>query len=319
MTARILIVDDDDAVKNSLEEFLTILDFTTYTAESAETALALLKTEPMDVVITDIVMKGMTGLEMMQVIKKNYDTDVIVITGFTDNFSYEEAIARGASDFVFKPFRLDELQLRLKRVLRERALLREQTCMMEKFKELAITDGLTKLYNSRHFYHELEIEIHRHNRYERPLSLLLIDVDHFKTFNDTHGHLEGDAVLHRIARLIKSCLRTIDTAYRYGGEEFTVILPETTCPAAVSVSERINEVVQTGLFSGDDPKKLSVNIGVTEYFPGEPMDALVRRADKAMYLSKQAGRNRVTMVLPRSEGAGQEVPASETKRSILDI
>jgi diguanylate cyclase (GGDEF)-like protein len=169
---------------------------------------------------------------------------------------------------------------------------------MKKFKELSITDGLTKLYNSRHFYHELAVEIQRHTRYERPLSLLLIDVDHFKTFNDNHGHLEGDTVLYQIAHLIKSCLRNMDTAYRYGGEEFTVILPETTCPAAVSVSERINEIVKTGLFRGDDSKNLSVSIGVTEYFPGEPMDAFVRRADKAMYLSKQAGRNRVTLLMP---------------------
>lgn len=298
MTARILIVDDDDAIRNSLAEYLTVLDFITHTAESAENALALLKTESVDVVITDIVMTGMNGLEMMQVIKKNYDTDVIVITGFTTDFSYEEAITRGANDFVFKPFRLDELQLRLKRVLRERALIREQSRMMEKFKELAITDGLTKLYNSRHFYNELEIEINRHTRYDRPLSLLLIDVDHFKAFNDIHGHLEGDAVLSRIASVIKSCLRAMDTAYRYGGEEFTVILPETNCQAAVVVSERINYDVRTKLFNGENQKTLSVSIGVTEYLPGESPTDFIRRADNAMYLAKQAGRNRVTLLMP---------------------
>lgn len=298
MTARILIVDDDDAIRNSISEYLTILDFITHTAESAENALALLKTESVDVVITDIVMPGMNGLEMMQVIKKNYDTDVIVITGFTSDFSYEEAISRGANDFVFKPFRLDELQLRLKRVLRERSLVKEQTRLMEKFKELAITDGLTKLYNSRHFYNELEIEINRHTRYERPLSLLLIDVDHFKEFNDTHGHLEGDAVLSRIAGLIQSCLRAMDTAYRYGGEEFTVILPETNCQAAVVVSERINCDVRTKLFIGPHQKNLSVSIGVTEYLPGESPVDFIRRADKAMYLAKQAGRNRVSLLMP---------------------
>jgi two-component system cell cycle response regulator len=186
----------------------------------------------------------------------------------------------------------------LKRVLRERALTQERTLMLERLKELAITDDLTKLYNSRHFYNQLENEINRYKRYQRPLSLLLIDVDHFKEYNDTYGHLEGDKVLFNIAKLIKSCLRTMDTAYRYGGEEFTVILPETTCNAAMMVSERINKVVKDDLFIEDDKKDLSVSIGVTEYLPGELVTEFVRRADKAMYIAKEGGRNRTSFLLP---------------------
>lgn len=298
MSASILIVDDDHAIRNSIQEFLTILEFKTYTADSAENALSFLKTCRVDVIITDIIMNGMDGLEMTKVIKENYDTDIIVITGYTGNYSYEEAIQKGADDFIFKPVRFEELLLRLKRVLRERALTQERTQMLEKLRELAITDDLTKLYNSRHFYHQLENEIQRYNRYQRSLSLLLIDVDHFKEFNDTYGHLEGDQVLFQIAKLIKSCLRTMDTAYRYGGEEFTVILPETTCDAAMAVSERINEVVKNDLFNGDDKKDMSVSIGVTEYLPGELVTEFVRRADKAMYMAKEGGRNRTSLLLP---------------------
>jgi len=298
MTASILIVDDDHAIRNSIQEFLTILEFKTYISDSAENALSFLKTCRVDVIITDIIMNGMDGLEMTKVIKENYDTDIIVITGYTGNYSYEEAIQKGADDFIFKPVRFEELLLRLKRVLRERALTQERTQMLEKLRELAITDDLTKLYNSRHFYHQLENEIHRYNRYQRSLSLLLIDVDHFKEFNDTYGHLEGDQVLFQIAKLIKSCLRTMDTAYRYGGEEFTVILPETTCDAAMAVSERINEVVKNDLFNGDDKKDMSVSIGVTEYLPGELVTEFVRRADKAMYMAKEGGRNRTSLLLP---------------------
>jgi two-component system cell cycle response regulator len=298
MSASILIVDDDHAIRNSIQEFLTILEFKTYIADSAENALSFLKTCRVDVIITDIIMNGMDGLEMTKVIKENYDTDIIVITGYTGNYSYEEAIQKGADDFIFKPVRFEELLLRLKRVLRERALTQERTQMLEKLRELAITDDLTKLYNSRHFYHQLENEIQRYNRYQRSLSLLLIDVDHFKEFNDTYGHLEGDQVLFQIAKLIKSCLRTMDTAYRYGGEEFTVILPETTCDAAMAVSERINEVVKNDLFNGDDKKDMSVSIGVTEYLPGELVTEFVRRADKAMYMAKEGGRNRTSLLLP---------------------
>lgn len=298
MTARILIVDDDHAIRNSIQEFLGILDFTTYSAENADQALSFLKEHHVDVVITDIIMNGMDGLEMTRIIKDTYDTEVIVITGYTGDYSYEEAVNRGADDFIFKPVRFEELLLRLKRVLRERALTQERTLILERLKELSITDDLTKLYNSRHFYHQLEYEINRFNRYQRPLSLLLIDVDHFKQFNDIHGHLEGDKVLSKIGSLITSCLRTMDTAYRYGGEEFTVILPETTCDAAMAVSERINEMVKNELFIEDIQRDLSVSIGVTEYLPGEELKEFVRRADKAMYMAKEGGRNRTSLLLP---------------------
>jgi len=298
MTSSILIVDDDHAIRNSVQEFLTILDFKTYVADSAEQALSFLKTCHVDVIITDIIMNGMDGLEMTKIIKENYDTDIIVITGYTGNYSYEEAIQRGADDFIFKPVRFEELLLRLKRVLRERTLTQERVQMLERLKELAITDDLTKLYNSRHFYAQMDNEIYRFNRYQRSLSLLLIDVDHFKEFNDTHGHLEGDKVLYNVAKLITSCLRTMDTAYRYGGEEFTVILPETTCDAAMAVSERINEVVKNDLFNEENEKTLSVSIGVTEYLPGELVTDFVRRADKAMYMAKEGGRNRTYLLLP---------------------
>ncbi|MDA3895308.1 MAG: diguanylate cyclase [Desulfobacteraceae bacterium] len=298
MTASILIVDDDHAVRNSIQEFLTILEFDTYSADSAESALTFLETRHVDVIITDIIMNGMDGLQMTKIVKDKYDVDIIVITGYTGNYSYEDAIEKGADDFIFKPVRFEELLLRLKRVLRERALTQERTLMLERLKELAITDDLTKLYNSRHFYNQLENEINRYKRYQRPLSLLLIDVDHFKEYNDTYGHLEGDKVLFNIAKLIKSCLRTMDTAYRYGGEEFTVILPETTCNAAMMVSERINKVVKDDLFIEDDKKDLSVSIGVTEYLPGELVTEFVRRADKAMYIAKEGGRNRTSFLLP---------------------
>jgi diguanylate cyclase (GGDEF)-like protein len=298
MTASILIVDDDDAVRDSIDEFLTLMDFKTYTAESAEQALALLEKSPVEVVITDIMMNGMNGLEMTQIIKDRFEADVIVITGYTGDYSYEEAIHKGADDFVFKPVRFEELLLRLKRVLREQKLTQERNITLAQLRELAITDNLTQLYNSRHFYAQMENEINRYNRYQRPLSLLLIDVDHFKDYNDTHGHLEGDKVLYQIAQLIKSCLRTMDSAYRYGGEEFTVILPETPCKAAMAVSERINNLVKNELFIENIQQNLSVSIGVTEYKSGETTIEFMRRADQAMYVAKKSGRNQAYLLLP---------------------
>jgi diguanylate cyclase (GGDEF)-like protein len=198
---------------------------------------------------------------------------------------------------VFKPVRFEELLLRLKRVLKERRLTQERTQMLEKLKRLSITDGLTKLFNSRYFYNQLKIEIDRTERYQRPLSLLLLDIDKFKDYNDTYGHLEGDQVLIRLGQVIRSCLRKMDSAYRYGGEEFTVILPETEGDEAATVAERIRTAVEMERFTpikDGDPVSITISIGVTEYNRKEEVALFVQRADKAMYQSKQAGRNRVS-------------------------
>ena len=241
----------------------------------------------------------MGGLELTKVIKKDNGADVIVVTGYSDDYSYEEAINIGASDFVIKPVRLEELLLRLRRVLKERQLGTERTRMMEKLQKLAITDGLTKLYNSRSFYTQLELEVDRFNRYKHPLALLLLDIDNFKEYNDSFGHLEGDKVLVRFSQIIKSCLRANDSAYRYGGEEFTVILPETTGDEAKTVAQRIRASLEAEKYKPVPGKvaRITISIGVTQCYPKEELSTFIRRADKAMYLSKENGRNRVSVLL----------------------
>jgi diguanylate cyclase (GGDEF)-like protein len=173
--------------------------------------------------------------------------------------------------------------------------------LIEKLKKLAITDGLTNLFNSRHFYNQLEVEIDRSNRYKPPLSLLLLDIDNFKIYNDTYGHLEGDKVLFRLGQIIKSCLRKMDSAYRYGGEEFTVILPETGGKEALNVAQRIRTTVKAEKFFPEPEKAVSItiSIGVTEFYPKEEITNLIQRADKAMYMSKQKGRNRVSSIFTK--------------------
>ncbi|MBS3758301.1 MAG: diguanylate cyclase [Desulfobacterales bacterium] len=298
MSAKILIVDDDPAVRDSIYEFLSIMDYQAFSASSAEEAMAFLRDKHMDVIITDIIMSGMDGLELSSYIKNHYDSDVIVITGYTGDYTYEEAVNKGADDFIFKPIKFEELQLRLKRVLRERHLTQERTMILEQLKELAITDDLTKLFNTRHFYNQIEQEINRYRRYKRPFSILLLDVDHFKHFNDTYGHLEGDRILRRVARMITSCMRTMDTAYRYGGEEFTVLLPETTCEDAITVAERIKDNINSETLDYIDDTQVTVSIGATEYSETDSISDLVKRADHAMYIAKKRGRNRIAHLLP---------------------
>jgi len=298
INARVLIVDDDVAVRNTMNEYIKAAGYKSDAVSCAEEALELLKKNTFQVVITDIKLPVMGGLELTEIIKKDKGSDVIVMTGYSDDYSYEEAINIGASDFVIKPVRLEELLLRLRRVLNERKLSKERIRMMEKLQKLAITDGLTKLYNSRSFYSQLELEVDRFNRYQHPLTLLMLDIDYFKEYNDNYGHLEGDKVLVRFSQIIKSCLRANDSAYRYGGEEFTVILPETAGKEAETVAQRIRAALEAERFSPEKGKDvtITISIGVTVYQLKEELSTFIQRADKAMYLSKQNGRNKVSVL-----------------------
>ncbi|MCP3873151.1 MAG: diguanylate cyclase [Desulfobacteraceae bacterium] len=303
MTHSILIVDDDSAIKESVEEYLTILNYNVKSALSAKEALNILDSFKADVVLTDIMMQGMDGLELTRKIKESYDIDVMVMTGYSAEYSYEEAVQAGASDFIFKPFRFEELDLRIKRVLREAEFKKERSILLQKLEKLAITDALTGLYNSRHFFTQIKTEIKRYNRYSRALSLLILDIDFFKNYNDSWGHLEGDKVLMEIGKTINSCMRSMDTAYRYGGEEFAILLPETKLQKACVVGARIKDNISSQIFKPepDITRSITVSIGATELINGEDFRSFIRRTDKALYKSKDSGRNKLTYIISNSD------------------
>jgi diguanylate cyclase (GGDEF)-like protein len=178
----------------------------------------------------------------------------------------------------------------------ERRLAEEEVRESEKrYRELSITDSLTKLYNSRHFFNQLEHEVARAERYNQPLSLILLDIDNFKGYNDTYGHMEGDRVLAALADVIRKNLRSSDTGFRYGGEEFTVLLPQTDGESALSAAERLRaNFADTALSPLPGAEvHMTVSIGAGQYIPGEKETAFVKRVDAAMYRAKQSGKNRV--------------------------
>jgi diguanylate cyclase (GGDEF)-like protein len=165
---------------------------------------------------------------------------------------------------------------------------------------ISTTDELTDLFNARHFDRQLKHELERAHRYERPLSLLFLDIDDFKQYNDTHGHLAGNAVLRTCASIISNALRRSDQAYRFGGEEFTVILPETGMERAEAVAMRIREQFQAHAFYPGDrgPVHITISIGVAECQPTDSASALIDKADSAMYEAKMRGKNRVVQWQP---------------------
>ncbi len=300
MPYSILIVDDDIAIKDSVTEYLKAINYDVKSALNATEALEILNSFKADVVLTDIMMQGMDGLELTRRIKESYDIDVMVMTGYSAEYSYENAVQSGASDFIFKPFRFEELDLRIKRVLREADFKKERTKLLKKLEKIAITDALTGLYNSRHFFAQIKTEVNRHIRYSRALSLLILDIDFFKNYNDTWGHLEGDKVLMEIGETVNSCMRSMDTAYRYGGEEFTILLPETKLQKACLVGNRIKDSIRSVIFEPEPGTKASVTVslGATELAKGEDFRSFIDRADKAMYKSKDTGRNKLTYIIP---------------------
>jgi two-component system, cell cycle response regulator len=301
----ILIVAAQEDVREILQEAMVMAGYQCTTAASGFEALDRLHENAVDVVITDVKMPSMGGLELTGHIRKEHDADVIVMAGFSDDCTFEDIITKGASELLLKPVNISELYMRIKRVLRERTLISERNAAIQKlreseqhFQELSITDGLTSIFNSRQFYSTLCTEIERARRYNHPLSLLMLDIDDFKKYNDAYGHLEGDKVLVRFAKVIKDCMRQSDTAYRYGGEEFAAILPVTSGGQGVNAAERVRSMLCTEVFkpSSSSSVLVTVSIGVAQYIKDEDMMVFVRRADQNLYMAKAAGKDQVCYV-----------------------
>jgi diguanylate cyclase (GGDEF)-like protein len=275
----ILIVDDDSHLRLTLEKLLSSLGFSVQTAASADDAINIIRDGEFTFVITDMKMPGMSGMDLIKEInKKNLSINVIAMTGYSEGYNYVDVINAGASDFIKKPFGIEELEAKLRRILAERNL-------REELNRLSITDSLTELFNQRHFYSRLQEEVTRAERQNYSLSLILLDLDGFKSYNDNHGHLAGDDVLKSAGKIINKCIREgVDSGYRYGGDEFAVILIDADIRIAQEISARIKRVF-------DASSSVTVSFGYAKYRSGMKVKDLVAEADKALYKTKQRKKN----------------------------
>lgn len=277
---RVLIVDDETMFRGMLRSFVESLGYSCVEAESPRAALDLLKKASFPIVIADIVMPEMDGLELLRIIKKKHaDVDVLIVTAYDSNYSPMKIVQAGASDFLAKPFSLDQLGARLYKIEMEKAL-------KNKLYFKAITDELTDLYNRRYFYQKLKRETERTKRQRHPLSIIMLDVDRFKEYNDRYGHLEGDALLRTVARVVQFSVRQhVDCAFRYGGDEFVVVLPETDEKTALLVGSRIRK-----RFKDTAPAGLDLSMGVAQFQEGFDIETFINLADKRMYEDKSRSR-----------------------------
>ena len=270
----VLVVDDEEFVSEPIVGMLKHLGFQAESVNNGYEALKALKEKPCTFLLTDIKMPGMNGLELIQRTKDEHpQVTTIAMTGYYMDYSWVDVVNSGASDFINKPFGIEELEAKIRRVITERNLKQE-------LRRLSITDSLTGLYNQRHFYARLRDEIIRAERQKHPLALIFLDLDDFKQYNDTRGHLAGDKLLQKVGSIINTKIRQgVDSIYRYGGDEFAIILIETGLDITKTIRERIETSIR-------EECNLGVSTGYAQFSQGLSSEGFLTQADDRLYKAK---------------------------------
>jgi two-component system cell cycle response regulator len=296
---RVLMVEDS---RVSLEVYAQRLERRGYqvsTALSAEAARVELEKSLPELILLDVFMPKVSGFDFLRELRsqpRTATTPIILISALSDTQHIVEGLELGANDYVTKPIVMPILTARMEALLRSSELVRRLEVQTELLAKLAAFDDLTGSYNRRSMFHQLEAELSRCRRYERSLSVLMADIDHFKKVNDQYGHLVGDQALKWVANTLQNELRSMDFLCRYGGEEFCAILPETNRPGAVRAAERIRTALERQVFVIDGLSlSLTISVGGASWTPvgKQEIPDLLARADAALMDAKRAGRNQV--------------------------
>ena len=300
---KILIADDSIVSRHLLEATLRKWGYDVVVACDGSEALEFLEREDApSLAILDWMMPGLTGPEVCRRIRDRRSepyTYTLLLTSKSQKEDLIEGMEAGADDYITKPFDQHELQVRLRAGKRLVDLQAELLDAREALREQATRDGLTNLWNRRQILEILERELARSEREGCPVGIIIVDLDHFKNVNDTHGHLAGDAVLCEAARRMQNGIRQYDSIGRYGGEEFLILLPGCDETNSFSQADRLRRLIaEREMEVNDTMLALTASFGVTSALPGQSWtsESLIRRADEALYMAKKSGRNRVELL-----------------------
>lgn len=295
---RLLIAEDDAVSRKLIGAALTKMGYDVVAVSDGRQAWETLEREDLRLVICDWMMPEMDGLQLIAKIRQRKGPYIytILLTSRGGKDDVINGLATGADDYVTKPFHRDELLVRLRageRVLRLEAALEEKNRFLER---MALVDALTGVGNRRCFDDQVRRVAEQSRRFHHPFSVVMLDLDRFKDYNDTLGHEAGDKALRRVGEITQQSIRISDMAFRYGGEEFVCLLPETDCAGAIVVAERVRQAIQAVALAHPRNEPFGVvtaSLGVAS-FTGEgtpDCDELVRHADRALYAAKDRGRN----------------------------
>jgi two-component system cell cycle response regulator len=296
---RIVVAVAAEDVAAALCTALSLEGWAVARAGTAGEAISETLETPVDAAVVQLELPGESGLAVLQHLRAaapERHLPVVMLSPSVDPATRVESLAAGADDVLPMQVAPLELVARLKRQLAVRAQVQTLADECSRLRELSVTDGLTGLFNHRHFHERLADEFRRAVRYDDPLSLIMIDIDHFKRFNDAYGHQTGDKVLRAVAAALTGAVRETDFVARYGGEEFAVLLPNTPLAGALTVAERMSHDVRKASVEGLDAK-VTASLGLSA-FPGRSVhrpEHLVRTADQALYRAKAEGRNKITL------------------------
>jgi diguanylate cyclase (GGDEF)-like protein len=299
---KILVVDDDPLSRRLVETAVARLGHEAAATEDGEAAWQRFDHDKPEVLITDLVMPGVDGLELCRRVRAQARagyTYVILASVLGDRRDVVRGMEAGADDYLIKPVDLFALQARLIAAQRVTNLHADLERHRTQLAHLARHDPLTGLANRRSLDEDLEVLHARSQRYGRAYALAMCDLDRFKAYNDTHGHQAGDQALRAVAATIAGELRLGDAIYRYGGEEFLLVLPEQTLDSARVAVERVRRAVEQLAIghAADGPVSLTMSAGIAALCPGEAttVEQLLEHADAALYRAKSAGRNRIAV------------------------
>lgn len=303
----VLVVEDEPLGRDLMRLQLERAGFRVLLAETSKEALHEAITNSPDIILLDIVLPDGNGLDVLRKLREERRTHlmpVLLVTALSDTEDIVNGLAEGASDYITKPINFPVLLARMHTHLRLAQTIAQVETQRQVLERLAAIDELTGVYNRRSLFEALEAQVYGALRYSHPLSLLMLDIDHFKKVNDEYGHPAGDAVLRGFARRALEQLRLADVFARYGGEEFCVVLPETGQEGAELVAERLRQAIAEAPFETPEGMlSVTVSIGGVTLPPNEAdashaltvANQLIASADAALYESKNCGRNRVTL------------------------